>query len=62
VANKTAKRVVSEAKGWMYDGLYQRLGKKKGEKDTFKMAKSKESGTRGTSSKLDALRMRQSDS
>jgi hypothetical protein len=28
VAKKTAKRAVSEARGQMYDGLYQRLGTK----------------------------------
>jgi hypothetical protein len=42
VAKKTAKRVVSEARGWMYDGLYQRLGTKEGEKNIFRMAKSRE--------------------
>jgi hypothetical protein len=47
VANKTTKRVVSETRGWMYGGLYQRLGMKEGEKDIYKMAKSKESKTRG---------------
>jgi hypothetical protein len=30
----------------MYDGLYQRLGMKKGEKDIYRMAKSKERKTR----------------
>jgi hypothetical protein len=28
VAKKTAKRAVSEARGQMYDGLYQQLGMK----------------------------------
>jgi hypothetical protein len=42
VAKKTAKRAVSEARGWMYDGLYQRLGMKEGEKDIYSMAKSRE--------------------
>jgi hypothetical protein len=46
VAKKTAKRAVSEARGQMYDGLYQRLGTKEGEKDIYRMAKSQ-----GTSSK-----------
>jgi hypothetical protein len=39
VAKKTAKRVVSEARGQMYDGLYQWLGMK-GEEDIYRMAKS----------------------
>jgi hypothetical protein len=39
VAKKTAKRAVSEARGQMYDGVYQRLGTKKGEKDIYRMAK-----------------------
>jgi hypothetical protein len=42
VAKKTAKRVVSEVRGQLYDGLYQWLGTKKGEKDIYRMAKSKE--------------------
>jgi hypothetical protein len=42
VAKKTAKRVVSEARGQMYDGLYQRLDTKKGEEDIYRMAKSRE--------------------
>jgi hypothetical protein len=50
VANKTTKRAVSESRGQMYDGLYQRLGMKEGEKDIYKMAKA-ERGRRGTSSK-----------
>jgi hypothetical protein len=62
VAKKSAKRVVSEARGWMYDRLYQRLGTKEGEKNIYRMAKSRERGRRETSSKLNALRMRQSDS
>jgi hypothetical protein len=45
VAKKTAKRVVSEAKGQMY-GLYQRLGTKEGEKDIYSIAKSRERKTR----------------
>jgi hypothetical protein len=40
VAKKTAKRTVSEARGQMYDGLYQRLGMKEGEKDIYRMTKS----------------------
>jgi hypothetical protein len=40
VAKKTAKRAVSEARGQIYDGLYQRLGTKEGEKDIYRMTKS----------------------
>jgi hypothetical protein len=47
VAKKTAERVVSEAMGRMYDGLYQRMGTKEGEKDIYKIAKSREWNTRG---------------
>jgi hypothetical protein len=46
VTKKTAKRTVSEARGQMYDGLYQRLGKKEGENDIYRMAKSRERKTR----------------
>jgi hypothetical protein len=46
VAKKTAKRAVSEARGQIYDGLYQRLGTKEGEKDIYRMAKSRERKTR----------------
>jgi hypothetical protein len=42
VAKKTAKQAVSEARGRMYDGLYQWLGPKEGEKDIYRMAKSRE--------------------
>jgi hypothetical protein len=42
VAKKTTKRAVSEARGQMYNGLYQRLGMKKGEKDIYRMVKSRE--------------------
>jgi hypothetical protein len=45
VIKKTAKRVVSEARGQMYDGLYQRLGTKEGEKDIYRMVKSRERRT-----------------
>jgi hypothetical protein len=41
VTKKTAKRTVSEARNRMYDGLYQRLGTKEGEKDIYRMAKSR---------------------
>jgi hypothetical protein len=46
LTKKTAKRTVSEVKGQMYDGLYQRLGTKEGEKDIYRMAKSRERKTR----------------
>jgi hypothetical protein len=46
VTKKTAKWAVSEARGRMYDGRYQRLGTKKGEKDIYRMAKSRERKTR----------------
>jgi hypothetical protein len=46
VAKKTAKRAVSEARGRMYDGLYQRLGTKEGEKDIYRMVKRRETKTR----------------
>jgi hypothetical protein len=40
VVKKTSKWTVSEARGQMYDGLYQQLGTKEGEKDIYRMAKS----------------------
>jgi hypothetical protein len=46
VAKKTAKRAVSEVRGRMYDRLYQRLSMKEGEKDIYRMAKSRERNTR----------------
>jgi hypothetical protein len=46
VVKKTAKWVVSEARGQIYDGLYQRLGTKEGEKDIYRMVKSWERKTR----------------
>jgi hypothetical protein len=42
VTKKIAKRVVSEVRGQMYDGLYQRLGMKEMKKDIYRMAKSRE--------------------
>jgi hypothetical protein len=42
VTNKTSKRAVSEARGQMYDELYQQLGTKEREKDIYRMAKSRE--------------------
>jgi dihydroorotate dehydrogenase len=47
VAKKTLKQAVSEARGQMYYGLYQRLGTKEGEKDIYRMAKSRQRKTRG---------------
>jgi hypothetical protein len=42
VTKNTTKRAVSEARGQIYDGLYQRLGTKEGEKDIYRIAKSRE--------------------
>jgi hypothetical protein len=42
VAKKTIKCAVSEAMGQMYDGVYHRLGTKKGENDIYRIAKSRE--------------------
>jgi hypothetical protein len=47
VAKKTIKWAVSEVRGQMYDGLYQRLDTKEGENDFYRMAKSREMKTRG---------------
>jgi hypothetical protein len=57
VAKKTAKRAVSEAKGRAYDDLYRRLSTKEGEKYVYKIARFGK-GRRGTSTKLNSLRMR----
>jgi hypothetical protein len=46
VAKKTAKQEMSEVRDQIYDGLYQRLGMKEGEKDIYRMAKSRERKTR----------------
>jgi hypothetical protein len=46
VAKKTVKRVVNEARDQMYDRLYRQLSTKKGEKNIYKMTKSKERKTR----------------
>jgi hypothetical protein len=46
VAKKTAKRAMSEARGQIYEGLYQRLGTKNGENDIYRMAKSRQRKTR----------------
>jgi hypothetical protein len=47
VAQKTTKRAMSEARGQMYDGLYQWLGTKEGDKDIYRMVKSRERKMRG---------------
>ena len=47
VAKKTAKRVVSEAKGWAFEDLYLCLSTKKGDKDIYRMAKARDKKTRG---------------
>jgi hypothetical protein len=46
VIKKTAKRAVSEARGQMYDGLYQRFDMKEWENDIYRMVKSRESKMR----------------
>jgi hypothetical protein len=46
VAKKITKRAVSEVRSQMYDGLYQRLGTKEGEKNIYRMIKSRERKTR----------------
>ena len=46
MAKKAAKRAVSEARGRAYEDLYQRLDTKEGERDIYKMAKSRERKTR----------------
>jgi hypothetical protein len=46
VAKKTVKRAMSEARGQIYEGLYQRLGTKNRENDIYRMAKSRQRKTR----------------
>jgi SNF2 family DNA or RNA helicase len=46
VAKKTAKQAVGEAKGRAYEGLYQRLNTKEGEKDIYRMARARDRKTR----------------
>jgi hypothetical protein len=46
VAKKTAKRAVGEAKGQAYEGLYQHLNMKEGEKDIYRMARARDRKTR----------------
>jgi hypothetical protein len=50
VTKKTAKRAVSEVRGQMYDGLYQRLGTRIGRRTSIGWPKV-ERGRRGTSFK-----------
>jgi hypothetical protein len=45
VTKKTAKRAVCEVRGQIY-GLYHGLGTKEGEKDIYRMTKSRERKTR----------------
>jgi hypothetical protein len=46
MAKKATKRAVSEARGQAYEGLYQSLDTKEGERDIYKMAKIRERKTR----------------
>jgi hypothetical protein len=52
VTKKTVKRAVSEARGQIYDGMYQWLGTKECEKDIYRMAKSREKDERHHPSKM----------
>jgi hypothetical protein len=47
LAKRSAKRAVSVAKGQTFDDLYQRLGTKEGEKDIYRIARTRERKTRG---------------
>jgi hypothetical protein len=46
VVKKTVKRTMSGVRGQVYDGLHQQLGTTEGEKDIYRMAKSRERKTR----------------
>jgi ribosomal protein L20A (L18A) len=46
MAEKAAKRAVSESRGQAYEDLYQRLASKEGEKDIYRMGKIQERKTR----------------
>ena len=61
MAKKAAKRAVGEARGRAYEGLYQRLGTKEGERDIYKMAKIRER-KRGILAKSNASRTEQTNS
>ena len=43
---KVAKKAIVVAKSMAYDGLYQKLGTKEGEKEVLKLARAKERKTR----------------
>jgi hypothetical protein len=45
MAKKATKESVSEARGWTYEGLYQHLDRKEGERDIYMMAKIRERKT-----------------
>jgi hypothetical protein len=46
LAKRSAKRAVSVAKSQAFDDLYQRLGTKEGEKDIYRIARTRERKTR----------------
>jgi hypothetical protein len=46
LAKRSAKRAVSVAKGQAFDDLYQRLGTKEGEKNIYRIARTRERRTR----------------
>jgi hypothetical protein len=46
LAKRSAKRAISVAKGQAFDDLYQRLGTKEGEKDIYRIARTRERKTR----------------
>jgi len=46
IAKKEAKKAVSEARTQAFEGLYQSLGTKEGEKSIYKLAKGRERKTR----------------
>jgi hypothetical protein len=46
LAKRSAKRAVSVAKGQAFDDIYQRLGMKEGEKDIYRIARTRERKTR----------------
>ena len=45
LVKRTAKQVVSEAKGRAYEDLYQRLSTKEGEKNIYRMARARDRKT-----------------
>jgi hypothetical protein len=46
IAKRAAKRTMSVAKGQAYSDLYQQLGTKEGEKDSFRLARTRDRKTR----------------